>query len=310
MHLYPKLSGCLTGAFFEYVGEVPFFVVAQVKTDFGDLFVGVCQLVFGLNQLAGFNDLGHGLMEDVFTDQVEIAGGHEQFLCVKINAEGPLVIFFENFKKAEQGGILVVDPSGRLRGHFVSLRFHHDEQGAQQMFHDRQIGILLLHFGMHDFTESDQPVKAGASLHLEGRVVMVESIQLESSIGDEFAFESQHPHVALTLEDPGYGTVHFPFGDKADQWGFECGGFEIDEMLQPALYPDDQLLVVMLMRFIRRGTDLTGLPWTNFEEVKQGIHSIPRSGGGDIPTCFSDAFPALILLITHKVEAMFWERVR
>src|SRR5690606_25066042 len=73
-HLLPELGRGLSCAFFEYGGEVGFFVVPQTKANFRNILVGMDQLVFGFNQPAGFDQLTYSPVQDVFTDEIEISG--------------------------------------------------------------------------------------------------------------------------------------------------------------------------------------------------------------------------------------------
>src|SRR5690606_21067781 len=92
-HLLPKFRRSLSRALFKYAGEVGLLVVAQVKTYFGNVFITVRQLIFGINEFSSFYKLCHRLVKDIFADKIQISSRHKQLFSIKINSQRSTVIF-------------------------------------------------------------------------------------------------------------------------------------------------------------------------------------------------------------------------
>ena len=76
-HLLPEFGRRLAGFPLKNSCKIGFLIVSQVITNFGNCFIRRKQEVLCLNEFPCFNDLGDTLLQDILTDQIEVAGGHE-----------------------------------------------------------------------------------------------------------------------------------------------------------------------------------------------------------------------------------------
>lgn len=255
-HFLPELSRRLPRFLLENGGEIRLIVVAQIEADLGDRLVGGGEQVLGFDEFAGLDDLRDTFLQDLIADQIEVAGRHEQFFGIKLYALRAAEVFFEDSQEVLEGGILGGKAARTVRFGFPPLRFDHGKKRAQQVPDDGEVWVGLLHFPGDDLADRDQSVEATARLQGYVGVVMVAGVELESGFGDEFAFESKHPHLAATVFGSGQHAVGLSPRDKTDEGRPDGSGSEIYEMLQMSLDADDQLLKIVVMRFVGSGGDL------------------------------------------------------
>ena len=239
--------------FLENGGKIRLFVVAQIETDFSDGLVGGGEQVLGFDEFTGLDDFGDAFLQNVIANQIEVSGRHEQFFGIKLHAFRSSEIGFEDSQKVFERGVLGGKPARFAQLGFPPLRFNHGKNCAQKVPDDRQVRGRLLHFPGKDFADRDQAVEATAWLQGDVGVVVVTGVKLKGGLGNELAFEAQHPHFAYAVFDAGQDPVDFSPRDETDEGCLDGRGFEIYEMLQTPRRADYEFLKIVVVRVVGDG---------------------------------------------------------
>src|SRR5690606_42091616 len=88
----------------------------------------------------------------------------------------------------------------------------------------------------------------------------------------KFAYIVVNPKIAHVIFNLGYGTMDLAYAYKTYVRVFECGRLKIDKMLQFPLHAYDQLLIIVLMRFVRCCGDRTRFGRSHFKYFKELFH--------------------------------------
>lgn len=271
-HFITKGRGGLSGLAFEHFGEVGLFVVAQFKTDFGNGLVGVDEQVFGLGEFAGLDDLANTLLHYFLTDEVQVALTHEELFGIKGDLDRSSEILFQNMQKICVGLRMCI---GCIMFHlFRFFIVHHGDQGGEQLFDDGQVGIGLLDFVVHHFTEGGKSVKATTGGQGNIGPVMKIVVQFEDGLGHELRTETDDPEITGVVMGPWTQSVRFALGHKGNEGGVDRFIIKIDKMGNLALVPNDQLFKIVYMglnAFALEGFGIFRGKLENFEELFQRV---------------------------------------
>ena len=77
------------------MGEVGLLIESELIADLGNRLAGSQKQVLRLGELARLDDLRNALMDNVLTDEIEVANGHKQLIGIEPDATGFVVVLLQ-----------------------------------------------------------------------------------------------------------------------------------------------------------------------------------------------------------------------